>query len=189
MVYRNVCHHPISNHKIPDVASAVQKMGIGESDVVIFSNPNEIREDLVETIRLFSPFLRPLSLECYNLVSYPQSASTEQAIKDGCIFDKSQESLETVQGAANSPTVNIWAIIGGHYYTAACGWTGQRVLQQESHVAGIQIHSSGGGQSIFQVGGHLEPMARTLLTKFNVWFQVIKGKWIAFREGVRIVYA
>jgi radical SAM superfamily enzyme YgiQ (UPF0313 family) len=104
-VNREVYNRPVSNNKMLDTAEAIHQLGISVIYDLIFNNPYETREDLLETIRLLLRFPRPFFVQGYNLIFYPGTAITEKALRDGYISLKTDEldDFSTIQGKKDSP--------------------------------------------------------------------------------------
>jgi len=115
-VNREVYNRPVSSRKIIDVAHMIKSLGIDVIYDIIFNNPYETQEDLIETIRVLAQFPRRLILQGYNLIFYPGTTLTDRALKDEYISEKKQESFEKIQGKMNSPTVSSESVISSRYY-------------------------------------------------------------------------
>jgi hypothetical protein len=79
-------------------------MGIQAIYDIIFNNPYETRDDVMETLRLLLAFPRPFQVQGFNLIFYPGTTITDNALKDGFIAPKPvTEDFSTIESAANSP--------------------------------------------------------------------------------------
>jgi hypothetical protein len=86
------------------MAYTLNRLGIKVVYDVIFNNPYESREDVLETIRMLLSFPPPFSVQGFNLIFYPGTTLTEKALKDGFITEKdSAEDFSTIEGKADSP--------------------------------------------------------------------------------------
>ncbi|MBU0683822.1 MAG: B12-binding domain-containing radical SAM protein, partial [Candidatus Omnitrophica bacterium] len=81
-VNRDVYNRPISNEKILDISRVIHQLGIRVKYDIIFNNPYENKDDLLETIGLLRRFPKPFFLQGYNLIFYPGTEITETALKD-----------------------------------------------------------------------------------------------------------
>lgn len=95
----------ISNEKILEVAELCKKFSISVFFDLIFNNPYETKTDLRKTLKLVLALPRPLNLQGFNLVFYPNTKITGDALKDGYISPISgeQSGADTIQAEKNSP--------------------------------------------------------------------------------------
>jgi len=99
-----VYNRKISNEKVLKIARFINQMGIDVVYDLIFNNPYESREDLLETIDLLLQFPEPFSLQGYNLIFYPETQLTDRALQDGNILIKEKcEDFSTIEGKGDSP--------------------------------------------------------------------------------------
>ena len=107
-VNKKIYNRQVSNRKVIDIASFVKKMDIDATYDIIFNNPYETPDDVAETARLLLKFPKPISVQGYNLIFYPGTATTELALHDNHISMKtSGVDFSTIQGTANSPTSTL----------------------------------------------------------------------------------
>jgi radical SAM superfamily enzyme YgiQ (UPF0313 family) len=107
-VNKNIYNRHVSNRKVIDIAHFIKKLEIDATYDIIFNNPYETPYDVAETAKLFLQFPKPLSLQGYNLIFYPQTTITDRALSDNYISMKiSGEDFSTIQGAANSPAATL----------------------------------------------------------------------------------
>jgi radical SAM superfamily enzyme YgiQ (UPF0313 family) len=103
-VNREIYNRLVSNNKNLEVARYIHELGIDVTYDLIFNNPYERREDIVETINLFLQFPRPFWLQGFNLIFYPGTELSKRALQDGFITTKQEkESYTTIQSKKNSP--------------------------------------------------------------------------------------
>jgi radical SAM superfamily enzyme YgiQ (UPF0313 family) len=103
-VNKEIYHRPISNKRVLEVVNYMKELGIRAMYDFIFNNPYETRDDVLETIKLLLKFPQPISLQGYNLIFYPGTDITDNALKDGFISLKTEgEDFSTIQSAADSP--------------------------------------------------------------------------------------
>jgi len=94
----------ISNEKVLKMARFINEIGIGVVYDLIFNNPYESRDDLIETIDLLLQFPEPFSLQGYNLIFYPETQITDRALHDGNILIKEKsDDFSTIEGKGDSP--------------------------------------------------------------------------------------
>lgn len=103
-VNREVYNRPVSNENVIEVAKTVHDMGIDVIYDLIFNNPYETKEDVYQTIRMLMQFPKPFILQGYNLIYYPGTVSTVNALKDGFISVKPDcDDFSTIQSREDSP--------------------------------------------------------------------------------------
>jgi len=103
-VNKNIYNRHVSNKKVIDIAYFLNKLGIDAIYDIIFNNPYETPYDVTETVKLFLQFPKPLSLQGYNLIFYPQTTITDRALYDNYISVKIEgEDFSTIQSASDSP--------------------------------------------------------------------------------------
>ncbi len=99
-----VYHRPILNKNVIQLAFLLKKYKITPVYDIIFNNPYEAKEDLKETIKLLARFPKPFVLQGFNLIFYPGSDITDQAIKDSYIQTTSRiDELAKIQSSENTP--------------------------------------------------------------------------------------
>lgn len=103
-VNKDVYNRHVSNQKVIQVAREIRAMGIDVIYDVIFNNPYEKADDVAQTVKLFLQFPWPVSLQGFNLIFYPGTQLTDNALRDGYIKPREEESYATIEGVANSPT-------------------------------------------------------------------------------------
>lgn len=118
-VNQEVYNRPILNRDIIKLANITNKLGLKVIYDIIFNNPYENREDIIETIKLLLQFPKPFSLQGYNLIFYPGTEITEKALGDGFISLKSQEEdFSTIQSKNNSPlSARNKTVISSRFYS------------------------------------------------------------------------
>lgn len=103
-VNKNIYNRHVSNKKVIDIAYFLNKLGIDAIYDIIFNNPYETPDDVAETAKLFLQFPKPLFLQGYNLIFYPQTTITDRALYDNYISVKIEgEDFSTIQSASDSP--------------------------------------------------------------------------------------
>lgn len=109
----------ISNAKVLEMANALKKMDVEIYYDVIFNNPYETQEDLKESIAFLLQLPRPFKLQGYNLIFYPGTEITDNALADGYIKINTQESKATIESENDSPigTTAKTAKISDRFYS------------------------------------------------------------------------
>lgn len=103
-INKEIYKRPVTNKKVLDVAHYINQLGIKATYDVIFNNPYENHDDIRETINLFLNFPRPVSLQGYNLIFYPGTDITDNALKDGYISIKEDfDDFSTIESKKDSP--------------------------------------------------------------------------------------
>jgi radical SAM superfamily enzyme YgiQ (UPF0313 family) len=103
-INKDIYKRPVSNKKVIEVAESINKLGISVKYDLIFNNPYEKREDVLETIKLLLEFPKPFSIQGYNLIFYPRTSLTEKALMDGFVTrTDNNKNFSTIQAASNSP--------------------------------------------------------------------------------------
>ena len=108
----------ISNQKVLQMAQSINDLGINVVYDLIFNNPYETREDLVETIDFLMKFPEPFSLQGYNLIFYPGTEITDRALKDGHISpNENANDFSTIEGKEDSPiSMRGQSEVSGRFY-------------------------------------------------------------------------
>ena len=119
-VNKDIYNRPVSNNKILEVVNSINNMGIDVIYDLIFNNPYETHDDLAETLNLLSQFPKPFKVQGYNLIFYPGTEITENALRDGYITLKTDsDDFSTIQGSTDSPTsleMRGKAAVSGRFY-------------------------------------------------------------------------
>ena len=103
-INKNIYNRSIPNSIILDLAKLLRKYNIKVGYDIIFNNPYETRDDLIDTIELLLKFPKPFKLRGYNLIFYPGSEITEKAIKDNYILvNTNPDETSTIEAAVDSP--------------------------------------------------------------------------------------
>ena len=104
-INREVYNRRVSNQTIMEVASQIRELGINVIYDIIFNNPYEELDDVIQTVNLFLQFPKPAALQGFNLIFYPGTEITDRALKDGYISLKAEvEDYSTIEGTKDSPT-------------------------------------------------------------------------------------
>jgi len=85
------------------MAHELKKMNLEIFYDVIFNNPYETQEDLKETIDFLLQLPRPYHLQGYNLIFYPGTEITDNALSDGYIKKNDHKSNATIESVNDSP--------------------------------------------------------------------------------------
>lgn len=94
----------ISNAKVLHVSKQINKLRIGVIYDIIFNNPYEKEEDVIETVHLLLEFPRPFLIQGYNLIFYPGTEITSRTINDGYISPRTESfDFQTIESAKDSP--------------------------------------------------------------------------------------
>jgi anaerobic magnesium-protoporphyrin IX monomethyl ester cyclase len=109
----------MSNERVLKIARFINQLKIDVIYDLIFNNPYESREDLIETVDLLLKFPKPFSLQGYNLIFYPETQITDRALRDGNILVKEKcEDFSTIEGKGDSPiTAGGQSKISSRFYT------------------------------------------------------------------------
>lgn len=111
-VNKNIYNRPISNDVLLNSAKILHKYDIKSTYDIIFNNPYETKDNLIETIELLLKLPKPFKLQGFNLIFYPGSDITEKAIKDNYILINSNPNeTSTIQGELDSPTLTFGKVI------------------------------------------------------------------------------
>lgn len=103
-VNREVYRRNVTNEKVLEMAKLINSLNIGVKYDLIFNNPYETKDDLIETIHLLLKFPKPFILQGYNLIFYPGTEMTNQALLDGYISEnENEEDYSTIESYLNSP--------------------------------------------------------------------------------------
>jgi len=115
---RNDYKRKVPNQKVLQMAKSINALGINVVYDLIFNNPYETREDLVETIDFLLKFPEPFALQGYNLIFYPGTEITERALKDGHISQNEiVNDFSTIEGKEDSPiSMRGQSKISGRFY-------------------------------------------------------------------------
>jgi len=107
-VNKNIYNRPISNDVLLNLAKILYKYDIKVVYDIIFNNPYETKDNLIETIELLLKLPKPFKLHGFNLIFYPGSGITEKAIKDNYILVNSNPNeTSTIQGESDSPILSF----------------------------------------------------------------------------------
>jgi len=119
-INREIYNRQISNEAVIGVANILHDLGISATYDLIFNNPFETRDDIIETIRLILRFPKPFSLQGFNLIFYPGTEITERALREGLISAKTiDDDFSTIQGENNTPLFSRKkSVISSRFYTA-----------------------------------------------------------------------
>lgn len=117
-VNRSIYNRNITNERVLDVARQIRELDVAVVYDVIFNNPYESEEDVAQTVRLLSQFPRPCSIQGFNLIFYPGTRMTENAIRDGYITPcVHKDETHTIEGAKDSPIANRGkSILSNRFY-------------------------------------------------------------------------
>lgn len=102
-VNKTIYKRDISNDKVIEMAHALKKLDLEILYDVIFNNPYETQDDMKETIAFLLQLPRPFRLQGYNLIFYPGTEITANALADGYIQKNQQESVATIESENDSP--------------------------------------------------------------------------------------
>jgi len=118
-INKEVYNRKISNRRVSEIARSIDRLGLAVKYDVIFNNPYETREDIIRTIRLFAEFPKPYFIQGYNLIFYPGTQITENALRDGFISArKDKDDFTTIQGEINTPLLSKRrSVISSRFYS------------------------------------------------------------------------
>lgn len=117
-VNREIYHRQISTAETIRVAQTLHELGIRARYDIIFNNPYEQISDLKETINLLMKIPGEFSLLGFNLIFYPGTEITEQALRDHLIARRiNPDDSAPIQSALNSPVLSgRQAVVSERYY-------------------------------------------------------------------------
>jgi len=118
-INRDIYNRQVSNKHVLEMANAIHAMGIEVIYDIIFNNPYEHREDVLETVKLLLSFPGTVSVQGFNLIFYPGTELTERALKDKFISMKpAMDDFSTIEGKGDSPIATMGtAQISSRFYT------------------------------------------------------------------------
>ena len=118
-VNQEVYNRRVSADQMRQVAVRINEAGVKAKYDIIFNNPYETEEDVRQTLRMLLDFPRPFSLDGFNLIFYPGTQLTGQALADGFITPKPPEGedFSAIQSDANSP-LTAWggSVVSSRFY-------------------------------------------------------------------------
>lgn len=122
----------ISNKKITEMALMMDQMKIRGKYDLIFNNPYETTEDIVQTIKLLLTLPNPSYIQGLNLIFYPKADITVNALQDGYISPKSKgDDFSLTSGYYNWPlSVKCRDVFSTRYYDINFNPRGKKYFNQ-----------------------------------------------------------
>jgi len=84
-VNKEIYRRQVPNNLLLEKVKLLNRLGIATRYDIIFNNPYETREDILETINLLTCFPKPFSIQGFSLAFFPGTEIYEMAIRDGLI--------------------------------------------------------------------------------------------------------
>lgn len=110
---------PVANKKILEIAKFLNKLSIYPIYDIIFNNPYETVNDVLETNNLLLKLPEPFIVQGFNLIFYPGTEITERALKNELITEDLNANINsTIMGNANSPIImREKSVVSNRFYS------------------------------------------------------------------------